>query len=152
MAPAQVRGRHSERELREPAEERLEGHLALHPGQRRTETVMDTVPESEMTGLIPFEVQIFGTGIAVLVPVGRRQANNYLFTGGNLHTSEGQWRGRISKRRIGVSGRRNEGTLQRPWESPWDRRQLGQLVRVAKQGDETVSDEAGGVSCPATIS
>ena len=57
MAPVQVCDRHREGELREPAEERPEGQVALHPGQWRTETVMDAVPESEMTGLVPFEIE-----------------------------------------------------------------------------------------------
>ena len=88
MAPVQVSDRHREGERRKSAEERPQGQLALHPCQRRTETVVDTVPECEMTGLIPFEIERLGAGVSVCVPVGRRQADDHLFTGGDCHTSE----------------------------------------------------------------
>ena len=60
MPPVQVWRRYGEGELREPAQERLEGDVALDAGQRRTETVMDAVPEREVTGLLPVEVELSG--------------------------------------------------------------------------------------------
>ena len=80
MPPVQVGRRYGEGELRESAQERLEGDVALESGQRRTETVMDAVPEREMTGLIPVEVELLGAGVSVRVPVRRGQADDDLFT------------------------------------------------------------------------
>ena len=114
--------RHREGELREPAEERPEGQLALHAGQRRTETVMDAVPEGEMTGLVPVEVERLGAGVSVCVPVGRRQADDHLFTGGYLPRHRESTAQPCSETSNGGPVRRSEGTPPRPWESSRDRR------------------------------
>ena len=118
--------------------------MALHAGQRRTETVMDAVTEREVTGLIPVEVELLGAGVSVRVPVRRGQADDDLFTGGDRHATESERRRRVAKRRMrdrcvvaqelihGFGDPRGVGA------------ELGELSRVAEQGDEAVADEAGG--------
>ena len=74
MPPMQVVDRNGQREPWEPAQERPEGDVALHAGQRRTETMVYSVPKGEMTGLVPVEVESLGAGVSARVPVGGRQA------------------------------------------------------------------------------
>ena len=76
--------------------------MALHTRQRRAETVVDTVPKSEMTGLIPFEIERLGAGVSIRVSVGRGQADDHLFTGRDRHTSKSQRCSGIAKCRMGT--------------------------------------------------
>ena len=57
MAPVQLVGRDREAELGEATQQRAERELALHAGERRTEAVVDPVPEREVAALGPIEVE-----------------------------------------------------------------------------------------------
>ncbi len=58
MAPVQFVGGNGEAERGEATQQRPEGELALHAGERRTETVMDAVSEREVAALGSIDVEL----------------------------------------------------------------------------------------------
>ena len=118
--------------------------MALHAGQRRAETVMDAMPEGEVTGLIPVEVERLGARVSVRVTVRGGQADDDLRTGGDRHATECERRCCVSKRRMRHRCVVAEEFLHGLWELGGVGAELCQLDGVAEQGDEAVADEAGG--------
>ena len=64
VPPVQVLRRDGEGELWEPPQERAEREVALHAGQRRAEAVVHAVPEGEMTGHGPVDVERLGARVS----------------------------------------------------------------------------------------
>jgi len=73
VPPAQVVRLGRQAQLGEPAEQPADGDLSLEPGQRRAEAVVNAVPEREVAGACPGDVEAVGVGEAAPVPVRWRR-------------------------------------------------------------------------------
>ena len=89
MTPVELVIRHRQAELGEPTQQRPEGQLTLHPGERRTEAVVDPVSEGEVAALGSLELELVRVDVASAVPVGRRQADD-LSPRGDRHPTDVQ--------------------------------------------------------------
>jgi hypothetical protein len=65
----QVAGGDGEAKLGEAAQQRSEGKLAFHAGQHGAEAVVDAVPERQVTGLGPADVEQLRARISTCIPV-----------------------------------------------------------------------------------
>ena len=57
MTPVQVLRRDGQGELRETSQQRSEGEMAFHARQRGAEAVVDAMPEGQMAGHGPIDVE-----------------------------------------------------------------------------------------------
>jgi hypothetical protein len=82
LAPVKHGGGDGEADFGEAAQHRREGELPLHAGQPGAETVVDAVPEREVTRISPVDVDDLRVGLSVSIPVGGGQADDDLSHGG----------------------------------------------------------------------
>ena len=89
VTPVELVIRHRQAELGEPTQQRPEGQLTFHPGERRTEAVVDPVSEGEVAARLARARRSSGVDVASAVPVGRRQDDD-LSPRGDRHSTEVQ--------------------------------------------------------------
>src|SRR5580704_9700884 len=140
----QVFHRDGEGEFWVSVQERPEGELAFDARQWGAETVMDAVPEGEVTGLTPVEVEPLGAGVSVRVSVRRRKANDDLSAGGDCDATEIQRPSRVSKRRVRDGCVEAEELLHGLWDLGGIGAELSQRDGVGKRGDDVVAEGVGG--------
>ena len=118
--------------------------LALQAGEWGTEAEMDAVPEGEVAGTRPPDVERFGILVDLLVAIGRRQADDHLGPCGNRHTAQLDRLDGVSERRVRDRRVEAQELLQGRRQTFRMVTQRRQLRRIAEQGDDAVADEAGG--------
>ena len=111
-------------------------------GQGRAEAVVDAVTEREVAGAVATDVEHVGWGYGGGVTVGRGQADDDLGARRDGDPAELDRRHGVAERRVRHGRVEAKQLLDGSGQPRRVGAQLGELARIAEQGDHTVADQA----------